>query len=458
VARLVLVSNRVPSPADRGVRAGGLVAALSESISGGVWFGWSGQAGDVTGTEAAQRRSRGVTYATIDLSHADYERYYVGFSNGTLWPLLHYRLGLMEFEREQYHAYLDVNRAFAAALSPLLQPDDIIWVHDYHLIPLGAMLRDKGVANRIGFFLHVPFVPPSAYAVMPNGAALLSALGAYDLVGVQTRSDLQNLADCLREFLGWTVEGGDCVRGGDGRATRLGAFPIGIDADGFAEMAVQGVDSAEGKRLRDSLGRRALIMGVDRLDYSKGLPNRFNGYSRLLARCPEHHQRITYVQVAARSRDDVPKYQAIRRELDRLAGSVNGRFGTIDWVPLRYVTRPAPRATLAGFFRMARVGLVTPLRDGMNLVAKEYIAAQDAEDPGVLVLSRFAGAVHELPEALVVNPIDVDEIAEAIDAALRMPLDERKARWQRMWERVRTDSAAAWRKSFLAMLSDGTRG
>jgi trehalose 6-phosphate synthase len=451
VARLVLVSNRVPSPADRGVRAGGLVAALSESISGGLWFGWSGQSGDATGTEATQRRSRGVTYATIDLSHADYERYYVGFSNSTLWPLLHYRLGLMEFEREQYHAYVEVNRAFATALRPLLQPGDVIWVHDYHLIPLGAMLREMGVANRIGFFLHVPFVPPSAFAVMPNGNALLSSLGAYDLVGVQTRSDLQNLEDCLREFLGWSIEGSTCA-GSDGRVTRLGAFPIGIDATGFAEMAVQGVASAEGKRLRESLGRRALIMGVDRLDYSKGLPNRFHGFSRLLARCPEHHQRITYVQVAARSRDDVPQYQAIRRELDRLAGRVNGRFGTIDWVPLRYVTRPVPRATLAGFFRMARVGLVTPLRDGMNLVAKEYVAAQDAEDPGVLILSRFAGAVHELAEALVVNPIDVDEIAEALDSALRMSLDERKERWQRMWERVRTDSAATWRSAFLTEL------
>lgn len=451
MARLVLVSNRVPSPQDRGVKSGGLVAALSEAMTGGLWFGWSGQVADQTESTAQVRRSRGTTYATIDLGKDDYEKYYVGFANSTLWPLLHFRLGLMDFDRPQYEAYQSVNRAFAKALVPHLKPDDVVWVHDYHLIPLARELRALGVKNKIAFFLHVPFVPPSVFAVLPKGSDLLAALCDYDLVGVHTVTDLRNLLDCVRELLGRPVD--DLGRvASNGHTARFGAFPIGIDARGFAEMAVESAAGDEGKRLSESLLGRALVMGVDRLDYSKGLPNRFEGFTRLLDRWKEWHEKVTYVQIAARSRDDVPQYRTIRRELDQLAGRINGRFGTIDWVPIRYINRPVARGTLAGYYRYTRVGLVTPLRDGMNLVAKEYIAAQDPEDPGVLVLSRFAGAVHELGEAVLVNPYDPDEIAEAINVALRMPLDERRDRWARMWQRISTDDAAAWCKSFLTVL------
>lgn len=451
MARLVLVSNRVPSPADRGVKAGGLVAALGEAMSGGLWFGWSGQVAEHTTTTAQMRRARGTVYATIDLSQQHYDGYYVGFANSTLWPLLHFRLGLMEFDRGQYESYLAVNRAFAAALAPLIQPGDIIWVHDYHLIPLGGFLRERGVTNRLAFFLHVPFVPPSVFSVLPKGGELLSSLCGYDLVGVQTLGDLRNLLDCMREHLGRPVDDMGRVQV-DGRQARFGAFPIGIAAGKFAQMAAASAAGVDGRRLGESLGGRALVMGVDRLDYSKGLPNRFEGFARLLARWPEWHAKVTYIQIAARSRDDVPQYRTIRRELDQRAGRINGRFGAIDWVPLRYMNRPVPRGTLAGYYRLTRVGLVTPLRDGMNLVAKEYVAAQDPEDPGVLVLSRFAGAVNELGEALLVNPYDPDEIAEAIDAALRMPPDERRARWRAMWERIRADDAATWCRNFLTVL------
>lgn len=420
-------------------------------MTGGMWFGWSGQVAEVTEAKAQQRRARGTLHATIDLGKDDYERYYIGFANSTLWPLLHFRLGLMAFERTQYEAYQAVNQSFAAALAPLLEPDDIVWVHDYHLIPLARHLRSFGVKNRIAFFLHVPFVPPSVYAVLPRGNELLDALCDYDLVGVQTGSDLRNLLDCMRELLGRPADDFGRVTVGD-RQARFGAFPIGIDAAGFATMAADSAAGKEGLRLSESLSGRALVMGVDRLDYSKGLPNRFDGYARLLGRWKEWHGKVTYVQIASRSRDDVPQYRTIRRELDQMAGRINGRFGTIDWVPIRYINRPVPRPTLAGYYRHTRVGLVTPLRDGMNLVAKEYVAAQDAEDPGVLVLSRFAGAVHELGEALVVNPYDPDEIAEAINDALRMPLDERRDRWQRMYTRVVNHDAAAWCRSFLTVL------
>jgi len=451
VGRLVLVSNRVPSPADRGGRAGGLAAALSDAATGGLWFGWSGQVNDAISPAPHLRRAHGVTYATLDLGKDDYEKFYVGFSNSTLWPLLHYRMGLVDFDRSLYQAYLGVNRAFAGALKPLLEPDDTVWVHDYHLIPLGRMLRELGVANRIGFFLHVPFVPPSMFAVLPSGPDLLRALTAYDLVGVQTAPDLRNLLECVREHVGLRANA-DGRMTVDGRGVRFQSYPIGIDAAAFAELAAHRAHDAEVGRLRQSLGGRTLIMGVDRLDYSKGLPNRFEAYGRLLARWPDYRMRVTYLQIAARSRDDVPQYKAIRRDLDRMSGAINGRYGTVDWVPLRYVTRPVPRATLAGYYRLARVGLITPLRDGMNLVAKEYVAAQDGNDPGVLVLSPFAGAVHQLEEALVVNPFDADALAEALDAAIRMPLEERKSRWQAMWKRVQSHDAASWRERFLADL------
>ena len=451
MARLVLVSNRVPSPADRSARAGGLAAALSDAVKGGLWFGWSGHVNDATSVKPEIRRAHGVAYATIDLGKEHYEKYYVGFSNSTLWPMLHFRMGLVAFDRSLYQAYIAVNRAFAAALKPLLKPDDTIWVHDYHLIPLGSMLRELGVANRIGFFLHVPFVPSSMFAVLPDGPALLKTLLAYDLVGVQTAPDLRNLLECLREHLGLRANG-DGRMTVEGRAVRFADYPIGIDSAAFAALAAESARGAEAGRLRQSLTGRSLIMGVDRLDYSKGLPNRFEAYGRLLARWPDYRARVTYLQIAARSRDDVPQYKTIRRDLDRMSGSINGRYGTVDWVPLRYITRATPRTTLAGYFRVARVGLVTPLRDGMNLVAKEYVAAQDPSDPGVLVLSPFAGAVHELKEALIVNPFDADALAEALDQALKMPLDERKTRWQAMWQRINTRDAASWRNKFLADL------
>ncbi len=448
MARLVLVSNRVPSPTDRAARAGGLAAALSDAVKGGLWFGWSGEIAEAASETARIKRAHGVTYATIDLGKQDYEDYYVGYANSTLWPLLHYRMGLMAYDRALYQAYLAVNRAFARALQPLLQPGDTVWVHDYHLIPLGAMLRELGVDARIGFFLHVPFPPAGVFAVLPDGPALLKSLAAYDLVGVQTAPDLRNLLDCVREHLGRGPDA-DGRLATNGHTARFAAYPIGIDAAAFAATAAESAHGAEAGRLRQSLTGRSLIIGVDRLDYSKGLPNRFDAYARLLGRWADYRGRVTYLQIAARSRDDVPQYKAIRNDLDRLSGGINGKYGTPHWVPLRYITRATPRETLAGYFRIARVGLVTPLRDGMNLVAKEFVAAQDPADPGVLVLSPFAGAVHELPEALIVNPVDADALAEALDQALKMPLDERKSRWQAMWNRVNTQDANAWRRQFL---------
>jgi trehalose 6-phosphate synthase len=453
MARIVIVSNRVPSPNERGPRAGGLAVGLADALKdGGLWFGWSGEIASAECSNVNHAVADGITYATIDLSQEDYDRFYVGYANSTLWPLLHFRLGLIDFKREDLEGYVDVNRTYAAALALELRPDDIVWIHDYHLIPLGQELRKLGVKNRLGFFLHIPFVPASLFTALPQGDQLLRAFCAYDVVGFQTEEHRRDFLDCVEQILGLKAVGDGEVETSAGRMRAI-ANPIGIDARGFAALARKAEKSTETQRLKESLVGRALVIGVDRLDYSKGLPNRFDAFGRLLNSFPEHRQKVSYLQIAARSREDVSEYQAIRRELDRKAGNINGRFAEFDWVPLRYMTRAVGRNTLAGFYRAARIGLVTPLRDGMNLVAKEFIAAQDDNDPGVLVLSRFAGAAEDLGEALIVNPFDPDEIAEAMHEALRMPLDERKDRMARLRSRVFTVTAEAYCRDFLKALA-----
>lgn len=453
MARIVIVSNRVPSPNERGPRAGGLAVGLADALKdGGLWFGWSGEIAKTSRSEVKRVEADGITYATIDLCQEDYDRFYVGFANSTLWPLLHFRLGLIDFKREDLEGYIEVNRTYAAALALELRPDDLVWIHDYHLIPLGQELRKLGVKNRLGFFLHIPFVPASLFTALPQGNQLLRAFCAYDVVGFQTDEHRRDFLDCVEQILGLKAESDGQVETSTGRMQAI-ANPIGIDARGFAALATKAERSPETQRLKASLVGRALVIGVDRLDYSKGLPNRFDAFGRLLNSFPEHRQKVSYLQIAARSREDVSEYQAIRRELDRKAGNINGRFAEFDWVPLRYMTRAVGRNTLAGFYRAARIGLVTPLRDGMNLVAKEFIAAQDDNDPGVLVLSRFAGAAEDLSEALIVNPFDPDEIAEAMHQALIMPLDERKDRMARLRGRVFTVTAEAYCREFLKALA-----
>jgi len=442
VNRLVIVANRVPNPRERGATAGGLAVALKDAVSRreAMWFGWSGQIAEATATEPTEYRVGRLTYATLDLGREDYRRFYQGFANGSLWPTLHYRLGLAQFSREDHAGYGRVNAAFAAALAPLLRPDDTIWAHDFHLFPFGAELRRLGCKQRIGFFLHVPFPPGGLFCALPRAEELLADLAAYDVIGVQTEDDAANLRGAL------------AAAGQPEAAGRVAAFPIGIEADAFTALAEKALPKRETERFRQSLVDRALIIGVDRLDYTKGLPQRFCGYGQLLARFKGHRSKVTYLQVAPVSRGDVAQYRSLRRELDEWVGRINGAYAEPDWAPLRYMTRAVARPVLAGFMRMARVGLVTPLRDGMNLVAKEYVAAQDPEDPGVLVLSRFAGAVAQLPGALLVNPLDPDEIAEALDQALTMPRAERRARWAECDVSVRRDGARAWCRAFLGVL------
>jgi trehalose 6-phosphate synthase len=452
MSRLVIVSNRVSMPTERGAKAGGLAVALAEAmVPGSRWVGWSGKRGYATSGQANETEHGGLSYATIDLSESDYRRYYVGFSNGSLWPLLHYRTGLLDFKRDDYEGYLAVNETFADRLVPLLRPDDIIWIHDYQLLTMADALRRRGVTNRIGFFLHIPFVPPAVLHVLPSAAVLVRALAAADLVGFQTHGDRMNFLESVSSCMDVQP---DSSHGFDhnGHRTETIVTPIGIDADGFARTAKRAAGMAETRRLIESLVGRSLAIGVDRLDYTKGLPQRFDAFGQLLHRHPEHLRKISLLQIAARSREDVDRYQSLRRELDRKAGDINGAYSDFDWTPLRYMTRAVNRTTIAGFYRLARIALVTPLRDGMNLVAKEFIAAQDADNPGVLVLSRFAGAAEELTEALIVNPYDADAVADAMHAALVMSHEERTARHTALLAKVRRTTAASFCRDFLARL------
>ena len=455
MARLVIVSNRVPIPKARITAAGGLAVALRDLLTpGAMWFGWSGRLAASPAIQPALVEARGVTYATVDLTAEAHRAFYVGFANGALWPLLHFRLGLMHFRREDYRGYLAVNETFAAALSQVVQPDDTVWAHDYHLLPFGRMLRQHGFQGPIGFFLHVPFVPPSMLEAMPVARELVADLCAYDLVGFQTEEHARDFRDCAQRMLGATIDG-EWVRL-NGRRMRVFADPIGIDAQGFAHEAERAAKDKLVQRVAGSLVGRDLAIGVDRMDYSKGLPQRFEAYGRLLERHPEHRRKIHFLQICPRSREEVDEYRKLRAELDRLTGRINGRFSELDWTPLRYSTRPAPRATLAGLYRIGRIGVVTPLRDGMNLVAKEFVAAQPDDDPGVLVLSQFAGAAHELTEALIVNPFDPDAIAEAMHVGLTMSLAERKERQAALKARVFRTTAEAFCRRFITALETPT--
>ncbi|MBS7539799.1 alpha,alpha-trehalose-phosphate synthase (UDP-forming) [Ancylobacter lacus] len=450
MARLVIVSNRVASPKERAAKAGGLAVALREALGkrGGLWFGWSGETSADAPAKPKMMRSGPISYALQTLDTEDQRAHYAGYANGTLWPLCHYRLGLFAFRRSDWEGYRRVNATFARSLMPLLKPDDVVWVHDYHFIPLASELRALGFEGRIGYFHHIPWPTPEVFYSLPSHAALVQDLGQYDLVGLQTEHDVRALLTYISaEARGWIGPGG--VVGLHNRRFRVAAYPIGIDAEAFVTDAKAAERSKDRKRLLASLAGRSLAVGVDRLDYSKGLPNKFNAFDNLLERYPEHRSRVTMMQIAPVSRGEVAEYQQLRRELEELAGHVNGRYAEFDWVPLRYLNKPFPRATLAAIYRTAKLGLVTPLRDGMNLVAKEYIAAQDPEDPGVLVLSRFAGAADELPGAVTVNPYDIEGMADVMNRALLMPIEERRERWRANMDNVVSNTIHDWCERFL---------
>ncbi|MDH2327918.1 alpha,alpha-trehalose-phosphate synthase (UDP-forming) [Cereibacter sp. SYSU M97828] len=462
MGRLIVVSNRVPLPDKRGnIPAGGLAVAVHAALQdkGGIWFGWSGKSVGANEPGPVTTRENGkISYVLTDLSKRDMDEYYSGFANRVLWPIFHCRLDLAEYARREKDGYFRVNRMFADRLLPLLEPDDTIWVHDYHLIPLAEELRRRGVKNKIGFFLHIPWPPADILFAMPIYDQILRGLSAYDLVGFQTDFDLDNYISCLiREGEGGRAAGDAASPSSAsltayGRDFRSATFAIGIETEDFARLAANSRRTQTVRDMRASMGDRALIIGVDRLDYSKGIPERINAFERFLQDYPDRQGKVTLLQVAPSSRSDVPEYRQMQSQVESLAGHVNGTLGQIDWTPVRYVNRAVGRQSLAGLYREARVGLVTPLRDGMNLVAKEYVAAQNPDDPGVLVLSRFAGAAQELKGAVLCNPHDSEQTAQAIERALSMSPEERRERWRGMMDHLLAHDVQAWCRDYLEAL------
>lgn len=450
MSRLVVVSNRI-APPDNKTSAGGLAVGVLGALkaAGGLWFGWSGELGNED--KPLEKVTRGnITWASFNLSEQDHEEYYNQFSNAVLWPAFHYRLDLVNFQRSAWEGYQRVNALLADKLLPLLKEDDIIWVHDYHLLPFASELRKRGVNNRIGFFLHIPFPTPEIFNALPCSEELLEQLCDFDLLGFQTENDRLAFLDSLSSLTRVnTRERFSHTAWGKNFQTQV--YPIGIEPKEIAQQAA-GPLPPKLAQLKAELKNLKNIFSVERLDYSKGLPERFQAYEALLEKYPHHHGKIRYTQIAPTSRGDVQAYQDIRHQLETEAGRINGKFGQLGWTPLFYLNQHFDRKLLMKVFRYSDVGLVTPLRDGMNLVAKEFVAAQDPANPGVLVLSQFAGAANELTSALIVNPYDRDDVAAALDRALTMPLAERISRHAEMLEVIVKNDINRWQERFICDL------
>ena len=451
---LVVVSNRVARGKANEPMTGGLAAALLPVVenSGAIWVGSSGRVRDGAQKEPfAEIEALGAgALAMLDLPAAHYGGYYEGFANSALWPALHSRADLIRASQDDYLSYREVNAFMARALLRFKKPDAAFWIQDYHFLALGAELRDLGVTQPVGFFLHTPWPARAVIEGVPHHRELIEAMLAYDLIGFQTQDDCENFLGYLSSGLGLESEDG-VVTSPYGKS-RIAVFPIGIDAEKFAVQASKAVSHPDVSRLRRSLNGEKLAIGVDRLDYSKGLVNRINAFDRMWTLQPALARTASLLQIATPSRGAIEAYGNLQNELAKLVSDVNGRHGEVDWTPIRYLNKGFSQTVLAGLYRTAQVGVVTPLHDAMNLVAKEYVAAQNPADPGVLVLSKFAGAANQLDTALLVNPHDIDSMARSIAVALSMPLAERRLRWEAMMDKLRNHTIQQWFADFVDAL------
>ena len=445
--RLIVVSNRIPT---EDIPSGGLVVAIHEALCdrGGIWIGAHPDLSDSPEESLIDLPSKAYDKKGFQVSPEEWSNFYLGYANSVLWPLFHHRNDLIKHKPGYASGYVAVNRRVAKMIAKIARPDDLIWVQDYHFLPLAQALRSEGVTSRIGFFLHIPFPARADLDALSEQREFHDWIAAFDLVGLQTKGDVARCLECFRAHPEGELLMDGRVKYGP-RIFAVRSFPIGIDAQTFADEA----QKEDGRALMNLSPREDLVIGVDRLDYSKGLPNRFRAFGRFLESRDEDDRRVTFLQIAPPTREEVLAYQDIRDELEGISGKVNGAHSEIDWTPIRYMHRAVPRARLAALYRAARVGLVTSLADGMNLVAKEYVAAQDPEDPGVLVLSRTAGAAEQMGEAVLVNPYDVDNIARAIGTAISMDLEERRARHRNLREGVMRENIEAWTESVLDCLA-----
>jgi len=464
--RMVIVSNRLPLKIEGPVgnltvtpSSGGLVSALSPVLRnrGGIWIGWTGTSEMVdmkTLREVLGHASDQAGYRVfpVQISKEDVDAFYFGFSNEVIWPLFHDLQTRCRFEPEYWDAYRRVNDCFARAVKRHTRSEDFVWVHDYQMIPVARILKESGVDRHCAFFLHIPFPAPDIFLKLPWRDDLLRDLLEYEFVGFQTPRDRRNFTDCLRAlFPGAKVSGrGPVFRASaEGRELRVAAMPISIDYRSFRNLAKSARVTEILDDLRKQIPREKIVLGVDRLDYTKGIPQRIRAVGEFLRLYPEYRERLTFIQIVVPSREDVPSYHDLREEIERLVSSINGEFSTPGWVPVHYMYKSVPREELVAYYRLADVGLVTPLKDGMNLVAKEYCACQ-VDDNGVLVLSEFAGAASQMHrDAILVNAYDVIGTARAIYSAVTMPAVEKKTRMHRLRAGIRRQNVFWWVDNYL---------
>jgi trehalose 6-phosphate synthase/phosphatase len=461
--RLIVVSNRLPFALDSTGEdlwtvtpaAGGLVSAVEPVLRdrGGIWIGWPGIAGEIPKKPLAEAtRDAGYEVVPVALSETERDEFYYGYSNEVIWPLFHDLQNFCNFEPAYWQTYKQVNERYAEAIAHCSQPNDFIWVHDYHLMYVAQALRERSLRAALTFFLHIPFPPYDIFSKLPQQQRLLRALLQFDLLGFQTRRDLRNFLGCVRRVMSDAKvvprRELQLVRF-EKREIRVGHFPIGIDFDAFENGAMSEAVAQRSQGLRAAFPDCQLILGVDRLDYSKGIPERLRAYRDALERHAELRGRVVLIQVVVPSRVEIPRYHEFKDRIDRLVGDINGRFSTSNWLPVQYHFRCLDRDDLLAHYRACDIAFVTPLKDGMNLVAKEYCACRIDND-GVLILSHFAGAAEQLkPGAVLVNPYDVEEMADAVLKAFRMSEAERSARMKRMKRVVRDENVFWWVDSFL---------
>ena len=460
--RMIVVSNRLPvtieqSPEGLRLRAssGGLVTALHPLFteSAGTWIGW-------TGTDASPELERlledfseenNIILKPVFMSLEERSRFYCGFSNEIVWPLFHDLQSRCNFDPTYWEAYLAVNRRFAERVATETHRGDLVWVHDYHLMSVATELRQFGVDERLAYFHHIPFPSPDIFEKLPWRKDVLNALLSFDILGFQTLRDRRNFIACLRKFVKHTKAtryGENVVVDSPQRTTFVGAFPIGIDYEEFAHGASNNEVVMQADQIVKSLNGCCVILGVDRLDYTKGIPERLAAYRHLLNFHPEMRQRIALVEVVVPSREEIPKYFELKTQIERQVSEINGQFGGPGWVPIHYIHRALSRAELLAYYRAANIALITPLKDGMNLVAKEYCASR-VHDDGVLILSEFAGSAFQLKcGSLLVNPYDTKAVAATIDVAYHMPLSEQQKRMRRLKAQIRRENIFHWRDSF----------
>ncbi len=464
--RLVIVSNRLPIVLSKQKNdewsiqpgSGGLVTALAPVLKnrGGLWIGWPGNVNEdgIDNSKLLEEESTriGYTLKPVELTFEEKENYYKGFANEIIWPLFHDFIAHCNFNPQYWYAYQNVNQKFAKVVVSNIKKDDFIWVHDYHLMNVAKNLRYMGISNKIGFFLHIPFPPPDFFVRLPWRFEIINSLLEYDLIGFQTFRDRRNFLQCIHTFIKETRGLGKGqvikIRVPD-REIRVGSFPISIDYDEFCKIANRKEVAEKAWYFHEEFPNRKIIFGIDRLDYSKGIPERMRAFRNALRRYPDLRKKLSLIQVVVPSRRDITKYEALKTEIERLSGEINGEFTQSGWVPIQYIFRSLDRPELIAYYRTSEIALITPIKDGMNLIAKEYCAS-NVEEEGVLILSEFAGAAAQYKKgALLINPHDIEGIAEAIKEAFYMPREQRKIRMQKLRQNTRKHNIYWWVDSFL---------